>query len=307
MYLPFCVVGFILDGEEYISAAPTKWLQMYEDTFKCAWPPQKLEKKAILHAASPEDDWTIYDNVQLYGKYLTYKEARYRELKIASYESESDQATRKRKPNKKYVDNEIPSPPSLPSLYVVNEIEDDFAENTQNTESDATSEPSSSSHIEAVVPDLNDEIPIVFDILEEPTILAPDKCGMSDFEKTLLVHIEEIKATLEVMSLRLRHVEICLELRANTDRIESNMFTELPCKSLEDVQNLEKKLQDDKALQNLITMLKYIGGANGKSCTSNCLKKIFSNLVGQFCSWTGQKGNFKLADLRLMIAVNGRV
>ncbi|XP_031333962.1 uncharacterized protein LOC116163975 [Photinus pyralis] len=264
----------------------------------------------------PGADWVIFDNVKIFGNYHSYKEALYQESKTANYSSESkvDLGPRKRKPNSKYIDNSLSSPPPLPTdLDSENEATGSQLHTAHDSEysdgpSEASTVQSTAHEEEATVIEYTavEDIPILYDVTP-PTTTGTDKQKISDFEHALLTEMREIKATLDVMSIRLRHIERRLEVNVQLDRIEPNLFTDLPCKSLQEVTDLEAKLEDDKIFQKLITILKYVGGSNAKYCVTNCLKKIFSNIVGQFCSWTGQKGNFKVADLKLIMAIREAV
>jgi len=42
------------------------------------------------------------------------------------------------------------------------------------------------------------------------------------------------------------------------------------------------------------------GGSDTKQFIKRVLPKLFSNKLATFCSWTGQKNNFRLVDHQLM-------
>lgn len=64
------VVIFTTEGEEFVSAAPSKWL--LEDK-KLMWPPTKnMERKAIKLSMRPENDWICYNDVRVVGYYGKY-------------------------------------------------------------------------------------------------------------------------------------------------------------------------------------------------------------------------------------------
>lgn len=50
-------------------------------------------------------------------------------------------------------------------------------------------------------------------------------------------------------------------------------------------------------------MLRHTGGAKERDCVTRCLEKVFSNYLGQYCSWTGKKNNYKLSSMNLMSTI----
>ncbi|KAG5885046.1 hypothetical protein JTB14_033365 [Gonioctena quinquepunctata] len=47
----------------------------------------------------------------------------------------------------------------------------------------------------------------------------------------------------------------------------------------------------------LVKFLQKIGGNDGRDFTCRCMKTIFTNSLGEICSWTGQKSNFPVSNL----------
>lgn len=62
------VVIFSHEEEEYVSAAPKKWL--CENKTMMMWPRNKsIERKAIKLNMNPEEDWMKYSNIRIVGYY----------------------------------------------------------------------------------------------------------------------------------------------------------------------------------------------------------------------------------------------
>lgn len=61
------MVIFSHEEEEYVSAAPKKWL-CDDETIK--WPKNKsIERKAIKLNMNPEEDWITYPIIRIVGYY----------------------------------------------------------------------------------------------------------------------------------------------------------------------------------------------------------------------------------------------
>lgn len=57
-----------MKGVEYVSAAPTTWLDKTKSI--CLWPRNKnMERKAINFYMKPEADWIKLDNINIVGFY----------------------------------------------------------------------------------------------------------------------------------------------------------------------------------------------------------------------------------------------
>ncbi|CAG9818606.1 unnamed protein product [Phaedon cochleariae] len=85
----------------------------------------------------------------------------------------------------------------------------------------------------------------------------------------------------------------------NPPNSQNNKISKLlPIKSIDELNDLERQLDDDENKQQLLQVLQYIGGVNEKACVSRCLERCFTNYCAMFCSWTGKKDNFRIKDLK---------
>ncbi|KAG5876174.1 hypothetical protein JTB14_017883 [Gonioctena quinquepunctata] len=60
-------------------------------------------------------------------------------------------------------------------------------------------------------------------------------------------------------------------------------------------------------ISHMVEFIKKIGGTDGRDHTRRCLKTIFSNRLGEICSWTGQKSNFAVNKLKLTELISDTV
>ncbi|XP_073967011.1 uncharacterized protein isoform X2 [Choristoneura fumiferana] len=138
--LIYAVVIFTCDNEEYISAAPKKWID--ENEKSCIWPKKTLERKAINLQMKPENDWVKYTIVKVVGYYATLKEAvAVEKAKQCSSSSEPEEATLKRKItfNKRYRDDSLSPAPTLQTIQKATVEKSAAAGNEKHVSSDSES------------------------------------------------------------------------------------------------------------------------------------------------------------------------
>ncbi|CAG9764321.1 unnamed protein product [Ceutorhynchus assimilis] len=127
--------------------------------------------------------------------------------------------------------------------------------------------------------------------------------------ETTLEAIVGIKKTLEIMNARLRNIELTINSKFHNPQggIKNEISKLLPVESLEKLEELELRIQNESDRESLFQVLQYIGGTSEKSCVVRCIEKLLSNQCGMFCSWTGKKGNFKIKDLESVQVVKDAV
>lgn len=159
-----------------------------------------------------------------------------------------------------------------------------------------------------------------------PASQSVDNSAKNTDYSLLLKHVLDIKATLEILCFRMRAVENKINSKQQSEEIavDLNLLPNLPLQSIQELKNLEMRLEENKQCQNqlvrvvfsfdrgLLTKhffqyikLKFTGGTSEKHCINRCLEKIFSNFLGQFCSWKGQKKNFKVSNCKCVDIIKG--
>ncbi|XP_012215828.2 uncharacterized protein [Linepithema humile] len=76
-------------------------------------------------------------------------------------------------------------------------------------------------------------------------------------------------------------------------------FVSLPLKSNEELQNMEKDLEDKEFLEQMAISMNRIGGRNSHDLTINILKRVISNEVAPQYSWAGKLKKMGFKDLLL--------
>ncbi|KAG5881065.1 hypothetical protein JTB14_014944 [Gonioctena quinquepunctata] len=76
----------------------------------------------------------------------------------------------------------------------------------------------------------------------------------------------------------------------------------LPLKTIDGLLNLEDLLDNNKlAASQFMNKLVLVGGSDYKNLIRRCLEQIDDeDELAQYCSWTGQKRNFKISDSKTM-------
>lgn len=312
----YAVIIFQVNKMEYVSAIPKQWIN--EENSTCLWPKNKnIERKAINLNMKPEADWLKLENITIVGSYETLEEALNVEKKKTFSSSESEEMKtkenkRKKKMIKTFRDDSI-SP--LPSLSYVDEMIQSSSDST-STKSESSppeKEPTNDIEIEIIESDsisINHASPGISpnDIFvdEEVSEDMGIVIGKSKYE-ILLQHVIDVKAMLKYTTYRIEAIEKKLNL-THIELNDKNVLPPLPLKEIVEIQDLENSLNSDEITRKqLLQLLKYTGGLTIKECVTRCLQKMFTNYLGQFCSWTGKKGNFKLRDLAVMNIIRSAV
>ncbi|XP_018576911.1 uncharacterized protein LOC108915375 [Anoplophora glabripennis] len=120
----------------------------------------------------------------------------------------------------------------------------------------------------------------------------------------------EVKVQQEIISERLGNIEAFLEktMTINSGNIAchelENCLIKFPFQDVASIQEFDNKLKDNEKLQqSMLNYLQFIGGTTNKLCINRCLEKVFTNFVGQFCCWTGKRGNLNVSDLKMIYIV----
>ncbi|XP_031329525.1 uncharacterized protein LOC116175075 [Photinus pyralis] len=110
---------------------------------------------------------------------------------------------------------------------------------------------------------------------------------------------------------------ISIEAKLNTilDRLalavpsrDLDLLPQFPLETVEQFRDFEKQLKDNKGFEEqFVTFVQRIGGENLEKCIKNILRKVFSNFVGSFLSWKGQKGNIALESTAIIAAIKDAV
>ncbi|CAG9764318.1 unnamed protein product [Ceutorhynchus assimilis] len=90
---------------------------------------------------------------------------------------------------------------------------------------------------------------------------------------------------------KLEYIATILEgakLEANTSPAGFTEPVDLPVKTLQDLQDLETKLADDKEYKNYLHFLKRIGGRNCVETTRRIISILIGHNLALQCNWTGR-------------------
>ncbi|XP_025161395.1 uncharacterized protein LOC109504263 [Harpegnathos saltator] len=79
----------------------------------------------------------------------------------------------------------------------------------------------------------------------------------------------------------------------------------IPIKSVEDVEAFEKSNDDE--YNNVVQYLRNIGGFNAKEAITLCLKESIADSASVLFSWRGRKGLKALYNVRLVLAIFGKI
>ncbi|XP_025997373.1 uncharacterized protein LOC113005725 isoform X2 [Solenopsis invicta] len=76
---------------------------------------------------------------------------------------------------------------------------------------------------------------------------------------------------------------------------------QLPLKTIDQLSHFDRSLEDENIRKAFVTFLERIGGTNAAENVKAILKRIFTNKLGTQCSWLGQRSNFKICVLSVII------
>ncbi|XP_055522354.1 uncharacterized protein LOC129716549 [Wyeomyia smithii] len=78
------------------------------------------------------------------------------------------------------------------------------------------------------------------------------------------------------------------------------VFTSLPIKSVEDLEDFEQKLENVAYLQAFQTKIARLGGKNSSKKIINAMESIFSNEFAAYYSWQGRKHKEKISEQKII-------
>ncbi|CAG9817187.1 unnamed protein product [Phaedon cochleariae] len=89
---------------------------------------------------------------------------------------------------------------------------------------------------------------------------------------------------------------------------EDLMKDYLPLKELAQLIEFDEFLQsNEEACKQLVQKYLQCGGKNEADFLRRILSQTLTNSLGTFCSWTGQKNNFRIKDTTIMKLMRGAV
>ncbi|CAG9820017.1 unnamed protein product [Phaedon cochleariae] len=96
-------------------------------------------------------------------------------------------------------------------------------------------------------------------------------------------------------------VEQSLDRQRNVSVSDEMIKSFLPLITMDSLLNFEDLLKtNDIAATQFMNKLFLVGGSDYKNSIRRCLQQIFDDDLAQNCSWTGQKQNFKISDMKII-------
>ncbi|KAK4873188.1 hypothetical protein RN001_015217 [Aquatica leii] len=286
--MEYAVVSFV-EKEGSFSEIPTNWLT--EENTMCWWPKSKAAASFMTRKAMPDySSWTKH-RVVVQGFYPNLERAR----RVAEFDSSSadeeirNQKRKIRKPKMIYptvtTDEEssrssVLTPPPQPITHLsVHEL--DLSDVPIITQEQFDSGDADINQFENIQTETN----------EIPYTLESEK--IYEMLISINLHVKSVDERLKKMEFRQNGQHINLEM--------ANTFTDtLPITNLEAVEKFEELLSNKPNNQAFITFMHGIGGRNIKENINRMLKTCFTNEMATRCSWLGQRGNFRMCDLRII-------
>ncbi|CAH0550731.1 unnamed protein product [Brassicogethes aeneus] len=333
---PFCVIEFTFNSQIFITAVASNWLICSKTTTECYWPNSQTNLRKLIKNATPPDIsvWTNYSDVIVHGQYSTYKEALAAENNIIlTSETESEEPKKRLvKVNQRYRDDSISPPPRLSKFEgkntnTGNKENELFGKIKQGKEkqqlsckkfnvstplrSSPPSEASTSSSVDMedkesnfyVQSNASSENLIIFDIPEEIAPLPEIQLQRSrenNDEILLKISNQYVEFMAKLIEVE-QKVDLILERTGISLSGSTDLLPNLPLKSVDEVKEFEDLLlSHDECPKQYVTCLKRVGGRDLGDCIKNVMNKTFTNNAGQYCSWTGKGGNYKLEGTTIL-------
>ncbi|XP_071574429.1 uncharacterized protein [Temnothorax nylanderi] len=286
--------------DDGLQLVPSSWL--FDNKTMCHWPPYTNEKKirkAIMEEASPDCTWTAHKILRVFGTSGTYASGidkvklaqEYSDLdisdidishqkriprqkKTSSTSDDSDQNNNSISENQQVTkEKSLPVPPSLPKSFIVNkptkekmQSEEFYPNSKKNIAKEASVTPGKG----------NDVLPEIFRRLNQI------------FEK--LKSIDDRLSKLE---------ENQNGTLKNNEMAVLQEFIALPLKTNEEVQNMEKDLENQDFFEQMAISLNRIGGRDSRELIINILKRTITNEIAVQYSWAGKLKKMGFKDLLL--------
>ncbi|XP_054285092.1 uncharacterized protein LOC129001720 [Macrosteles quadrilineatus] len=332
------VVACFLQENNTIEVVPQCWVK--DD--KCFWPIVARDKlkRFIEGQVRPDEDgeWQLYD-VRIIGKpYDNVQKARQR-ANVALTRSDidtDDNLKRKAKPNKKYFNLSPSSSESSLNSSVSHDDEPSSKKakkclwaQTEKTSKKNTSPlkrpkpfPHTSMHARKSPKKPHIESKIEENRrnnIESPASSKTDsnsgKKAEESFEticirnqnfiKEMLLTIRGDLSKLQEKIANIEQARLITEVQL-TQKV-SEFVNHLPCKTLEELNELEDNLADKKKETEMINYLVRVGGANAADCCRRALRASITDEVACLYSWAGQKGKRVFSRLKLRMAISKAV
>ncbi|CAG9820201.1 unnamed protein product [Phaedon cochleariae] len=299
-----------------VSVIPTNWLV---DEHLCWWPTNsRITRTLIIKRSLPNSDWSQYD-CNIHNLYDSYANALEHEKKLAATsESEGEQRPGKRKvKQKKTADYEsIVHPPSVysdlsddDSSAKEGSLGDSGCENLGNIEvTQSTEDELRKSEISGKCSFVNcgtEDIPLIEHLDDTADVTVVENLPVvvsANHISDIMEMIADIRSICQITLNKVNSiVEHSLQRQINIDSTDDAIKEYLPLKTMDNLLNLEDLLKNNKtAAAQLMNKLVLVGGSDYKNLIRRCLQQIIEDELAQYCSWTGQKQNFRISDLKIM-------
>ncbi|CAH0552046.1 unnamed protein product [Brassicogethes aeneus] len=315
----FYVIKFLLDNA--IAIVPKDWIIKNNNQIKCYWP-RLYSQQLVSKGQPPQKNWSVYET-KILSHCETYQEAVEEEstqLKAESTDNDDARSVgqginvnqrRRRTKNKKYMDYQIETPPRFSdedsdddnTLSIV-ESNNNNPESTSSTNSnDQTGFNSTvSNNLIETFPDpldnfqntsaddqlITSETPVIVEAL------------VDNFQGKVIEYLIDIQARQKVILDRLNRLEMNQVNRLETTIDDFSKLPVLPCRSLQNIEDLDQLIMDPNVFKQLKVKLSLIGGYNKRNCIKRCLALVWTNKLSQCCSWTGKNNNYKVKELKIM-------
>ncbi|KAK4886174.1 hypothetical protein RN001_002445 [Aquatica leii] len=303
--MAFAVVRFVKE-ECSFSEIPTSWIS--EDKLYCYWPNQKnygqLMKKNVL----PSMDW-LKEPIEIEGYYDTLDKAR----KVAedpNYTSNEEFEKRKPQPRRwlnfeasdEDTNESVDQPPQLKKNFKTKTTAQPTSNNSEDARSPASSDIIGCYQIEnscLTKITQSEKIGTGSSVASGEQEKEKYGCVSEKLDKIYKVQMEN-NYYLKAIYKKLNRLEV-EDKKKNVHDAEvfANTF---PFEEVQQIIDFEENLVSTNK-EALTFYINRIGGKSYKDNIHRCLRTIYTNNVARFCSWLGQRGNFKVKNTKIMSAI----
>ncbi|CAG7695988.1 unnamed protein product [Allacma fusca] len=291
--MDFSVVEFLEDGETYCEVAPTVWITDCKKFLR--WPNLKglsAITTAVNRASKPEKEWKKHSIISIRGTYKTVSDARKNAKRIVDFPG--DDPTDTEAPRKKTIPAKLREYKGSENLIsIVNEIP------SQRASTSAISTLVAANVMQHLpFPNTSPEI-------TPPQSVSPVFNQVPGFEQVVI-------SSLSVIKIKLGQIEdtqsLILDQLKSVSKINPvKPALSLPVKSLDELNDLERKLMSDETLYSeLAIRLDFMGGRDVRKCTNKTMRKLMTDTVAAGVNWGGanDKKGFSFLEVANIVTIH---